>query len=100
ADHAMLHSFPTRRSSDLYGLATQYYADTHPSIGNYFMFTMGQILTNDDGYTSTVSHDNLVRHLVSAGKSWKSYAEDLPSVGWIGDRKSTRLNSSHLVISY
>jgi hypothetical protein len=22
-----------------YGLATQYYADTHPSIGNYFMTT-------------------------------------------------------------
>jgi phosphatidylinositol-3-phosphatase len=67
-----------------YGLATQYYADTHPSIGNYFMFTTGQILTNDDGYMSTVSDDNLVRHLASAGKSWKSYAEDLPSVGWIG----------------
>src|SRR5215471_10318073 len=25
-----------------YGLATQYYADTHPSIGNYFMMTAGQ----------------------------------------------------------
>jgi acid phosphatase len=67
-----------------YGLATQYYADTHPSIGNYFMFTTGQILTNDDGYTSTVNADNLVRHLVAAGKTWKSYAEDLPSVGWTG----------------
>ncbi len=25
-----------------YGLATQYYANTHPSIGNYFMMTTGQ----------------------------------------------------------
>jgi len=25
-----------------YGLATQYYADVHPSIGNYFMLTTGQ----------------------------------------------------------
>ncbi|HWR35716.1 MAG TPA: hypothetical protein VN622_07600, partial [Clostridia bacterium] len=32
-----------------YGLATQYYANTHPSIGNYFMLTTGQIITNDDG---------------------------------------------------
>src|SRR5207253_2216053 len=24
-----------------YGLATQYYANTHPSIGNYFMLTVG-----------------------------------------------------------
>ena len=67
-----------------YALATQYYADTHPSIGNYFMFTTGQILTNDDGYTGTVSVDNLVRHLVAAGKTWKSYAEDLPQVGYTG----------------
>ena len=31
-----------------YGLATQYYANTHPSIGNYFMMTVGTIITNDD----------------------------------------------------
>ena len=28
--------------------ATHYYASTHPSIGNYFMLTTGQILTNSD----------------------------------------------------
>jgi len=67
-----------------YGLATQYYANTHPSIGNYFMFTTGQIITNDDGYTATVSVDNLVRHLINAGRTWKSYAEDLPFVGYTG----------------
>jgi acid phosphatase len=67
-----------------YGLATQYYADTHPSIGNYFMFTTGQIITNDDGYTSTVNVDNLVRHIVAAGKTWKAYSEDLPTVGYTG----------------
>jgi acid phosphatase len=67
-----------------YALATQYYADTHPSIGNYFMLTTGQILTNDDSYMGTVTADNIVRHLVSAGKTWKSYAEDLPSVGYTG----------------
>ena len=67
-----------------YGLATQYFADTHPSIGNYFMLTTGQIITNDDYYTGTVSDDNFVRHFISAGITWKSYAEDLPSVGYIG----------------
>ena len=67
-----------------YGLATQYFANTHPSIGNYFELTTGQIITNDDGYTGTVSADNVVRHLLSAGKTWKSYAENLPSVGYIG----------------
>ena len=67
-----------------YGLATQYYANTHPSIGNYFMMTTGQIITNNDSYNGTVTADNLVRHLLSAGKTWKSYAEDLPSVGYVG----------------
>jgi|SRR5579872_6521855 len=67
-----------------YGLATQYFANTHPSIGNYFELTTGQIITNDDGYSGTVSADNVVRHLLTAGKSWKSYAESLPSAGYIG----------------
>jgi hypothetical protein len=67
-----------------YSLATQYYANTHPSIGNYFMMTTGQIITNSDGYRSTVTADNIVRHLLTAGQTWKSYAEGLPSVGYIG----------------
>ena len=72
------------RLAQQYGLATQYFANTHPSIGNYFELTTGQIITNDDGYTGTVSADNVVRHLLSVGKSWKSYAEGLPSTGYIG----------------
>jgi phospholipase C len=67
-----------------YGLATQYYADTHPSIGNYFMLTTGQIETNDDAFSGTISDDNLVRRLAAAGKSWKSYAEALPNAGYTG----------------
>ncbi|GAC1436096.1 MAG: alkaline phosphatase family protein [Terriglobales bacterium] len=66
-----------------YGLATQYYANTHPSIGNYFMLTTGQIITNNDGFTGTVTADNVVRHLLTAGKTWKAYEESLPSVGYI-----------------
>jgi len=67
-----------------YGSATNYYANTHPSIGNYFMLTTGQLITNNDQFISRVTVDNIVRHLVSAGKTWKSYTEDLPSAGYIG----------------
>lgn len=67
-----------------YSLATQYYANTHPSIGNYFMLTTGQIITNNDSFCSTLTQDNIVRHLLTAGKTWKSYAESLPSVGYTG----------------
>src|SRR5439155_1155997 len=41
-----------------YGLATQYYANTHPSIGNYFE--------------------------LAAGKTWKSYAESIPNACYLG----------------
>src|SRR5438094_10550909 len=58
-----------------YGLATQYYANTHPSIGNYFVLTTGQVITNKDSLCSTVTQDNVVRHLLTAGKTFKSYAE-------------------------
>jgi phospholipase C len=67
-----------------YSLATNYYANTHPSIGNYFMVTTGQTVTNDDTFNGTVSADNVVRELTAAGKTWKSYAESLPAVGYTG----------------
>lgn len=65
-------------------LARQYFANTHPSIGNYFMMTTGQIITNDDAFTGTVSADNIARELTNAGKSWKVYAESLPSPAYTG----------------
>jgi len=67
-----------------YGLATQYYGNTHPSIGNYFMLTTGQIITNNDSYTGTVTANNIARRFLVAGKTWKSYAEGLPYTGYIG----------------
>ena len=68
-----------------YGLATQYFANAHPSIGNYFMLTTGQIITNDDSFGATVNADNIVRHLVAAGKTWRSYAEGLSAPGYLAD---------------
>jgi acid phosphatase len=82
-----------------YSLATQYYANTHPSIGNYFMMTAGQIITNDDGFDGPVNADNLVTHLLQAGKTWKSYSESLPSVGYIGGDSGAYIHR-HNPLSY
>jgi phosphatidylinositol-3-phosphatase len=73
--------------ANTYGLATNYYANLHPSIPNYFELTVGKTLTIDDSMTPQsfpVSDDNVVRELLAAGKTWKSYAEDLPSAGYTG----------------
>jgi phosphatidylinositol-3-phosphatase len=66
------------------GLAAQYYANGHPSLPNYFMLTVGQMETTVDSLTGTVIDDNVVRELAKAGKSWKCYAESLPSPGYTG----------------
>jgi phosphatidylinositol-3-phosphatase len=69
-----------------YGLATQYYSDVLSSIGAYFMWTTGQILTTSNltPLTFPVSVDNAVRDVLASGKTWKQYAESLPSVGYLG----------------
>lgn len=71
-----------------YGLATQYFADAHPSLPNYFELTVGASTaitgTQGDGYSGTVTQDNVVRALVSAGKSWRYYGESIPQIGYEG----------------
>lgn len=74
----------TNQLAQKYSLATQYYADRHNSLPNYFMLTVGNLITTDDLYTGTVKSDNVVHALSSAGKSWKMYAESLPNIGYTG----------------
>jgi phosphatidylinositol-3-phosphatase len=74
-----------------YSLATNYYANTHPSIGNYFMLTTGRTVTNNDAFNGTVSGYNVVQTLLSHGLTWKSYAESLPAVGYIGGNSGAYL---------
>ncbi len=65
-------------------LATKYYANVHPSIGNYFMLTTGQILTTNDSSTKVWNVDNIARRMLSAGVSFKIYAESIPYPGYVG----------------
>jgi phosphatidylinositol-3-phosphatase len=67
-----------------YGLAKQYFANAHPSIPNYLMLTTGQIETFDDNFSGTIKDDNIVRELITAGKSWKAYEESIPSAAYMG----------------
>ncbi|MGB7554258.1 MAG: alkaline phosphatase family protein, partial [Candidatus Korobacteraceae bacterium] len=65
-------------------LAGNYYANVHPSIGNYFVMTTGIPYSIDDNFSGIVPIDNVVRELVAAAKSWKVYAQSLPSQGYLG----------------
>jgi phosphatidylinositol-3-phosphatase len=67
-----------------YGLATNYFANVHPSLPNYFMLTTGKTIAVDDGFSGTVTDDNVAQALSNASKSWKVYAESLPNPGYLG----------------
>jgi phosphatidylinositol-3-phosphatase len=67
-----------------HALAANYFGNTHPSIGNYFMLTTGTVVSNDDNFVGVVSGDNLARALTGAGRSWKAYMESLPGAGYLG----------------
>jgi phospholipase C len=78
--------------ADRYGVATNYFANTHPSINNYFYLTAGRSGTIPpwirglaDEYPLDVGGQNIASILSAAGKSWKSYADGLRRVGDVGD---------------
>ena len=90
--------------STQYGLATNYYANTHPSIGNYFELTTGDTIINNDGFTGTVTNDNIIRELVKAGRTWKAYVEGYPSydanhvpMSYFSDIRNDATQAAHMV---
>lgn len=67
-------------------LATNYYADSHPSIGNYFMLTTGQTLTTNDSSTKVWNVDNIARRMLAAKIPFRVYAEGITN-GYLGGNK-------------
>jgi phosphatidylinositol-3-phosphatase len=74
-----------------YGVATNYYANTHPSINNYFYLTSGRTGTRSpwvgglaDKFPGEVAGDNIASILTANGKNWKAYAESIPRAGYLG----------------
>ena len=64
--------------------ATQFYANMHGSLENYLILTSGQYLTHNNETTTVFDVDNIERHLLTHGMTFKSYAESLPFTGFTG----------------
>ncbi len=61
-----------------YGLATQFYAETHPSEPNYIALTSGSLNgTNSDGYYN-LNVPNVFDQIEAAGRTWHVYAQGYP----------------------
>jgi phosphatidylinositol-3-phosphatase len=71
-----------------YGLAKNYYANVPGSLSDYLVVTGGSYFwsfgCNGRGCSKTITGDNLVRHLMLGGLTWKGYFEGLPYAGYLG----------------
>lgn len=68
------------------GLANNYFAVAHPSLPNYLALVSGstQGITSDCT-TCWISNPNVGDLLESGGRTWKAYAEGMPSPCFVGD---------------
>jgi len=68
-----------------YGLATNYYAASHPSLPNYLALTAGSTFgVASDCTTCFVSATNIADQVEGSGRSWKAYMEDMPTACFMG----------------
>jgi phosphatidylinositol-3-phosphatase len=67
-----------------YALASQYYANRHSSLPALMWLVAGQDVTTNNNTTSCFNVDNVVRHLLFRGMTWKTYQEDMPWPGFTG----------------
>ena len=73
---------------DKYGIATNYYSDESGSLLDYLWLSSGSGehafgCTGND-CTQSVTDNNVFRQLIQAGRSWRVYADSLPSIGFMG----------------
>jgi hypothetical protein len=69
----------TNRIAGQCGLATNFFAEAHPSLPNYIAMTSGatQGVTGDS--SGTLSADNVYNQVKQSGREWRHYAFGMPS---------------------
>jgi acid phosphatase len=68
-----------------YALLTQYFAVAHPSLPNYLALVSGKTQgVTENCFDCIFSARNLADTIEASGRTWKTYAEDLPAPGFTG----------------
>src|SRR5439155_16137790 len=63
-----------------YGLATQYFANAHPSLPNYLDLLAGSDFgIHDDGESYVLQGQSLVDQLEPEGLTWRAYMDGMPA---------------------
>ncbi len=82
------HTSRIKALAKQYGLATNYWAITHPSEPNYIAMISGDTfgVRDDNSYkVNAFNGQNLATQLEAAGLTWKSYQQSLPYPGYTGE---------------
>jgi hypothetical protein len=83
-----------------YANLTRYYGVTHPSLPNYLALISGSTHGITSDCTSCVaSGKSLADTIEASGRTWKTYAEGLPSTGYLGP-SSRRYAKKHDPFAY
>ena len=83
-----------------YASLTNYYGVTHPSLPNYLALVSGSTQGVTTNCTSCmISARSLADTIEASGRSWKTYAEGLPSPGFLGGSKG-RYAKKHNPFAY
>lgn len=73
---------------DKFGIATNYSSDDPGSLLDYLWLSSGSgeqsFGCNGNDCAHTITDDNIFRQLIKAGRSWRVYADSLPSPGFMG----------------
>jgi hypothetical protein len=73
------------RLAKRYALMTRFHGVTHPSLPNYIAFVSGSTQGIDSNCTRcSVDARSLADTIEESGRTWKTYAEGLPSPGFTG----------------
>src|SRR5699024_11961742 len=93
-----LHSFPTRRSSDLFNFMTNQELDKQHLAGRTDL--LNQFVNPKTAHQVASRLHEILRKVLYEGLHAAFFVAILLAVISMVDRKSTRLNSSHVSISY
>src|SRR5207244_5861106 len=95
ADPRHRPSFPTRRSSDLLRCACGW---SHSAVPLHRVASVAFEHEQSDNFTPEQRKQRAMTRILDRFRDPSTYAQTIRAIGT--DRKSTRLNSSHQIISY
>lgn len=83
-----------------YSGATKFYAECHPSSGNYVSYFTDRPLNCGTDNVNNYSVNSLAQELDNAGRSWITYAQDAPSNCYLKDDGSVYYWAHHIPAAY